>query len=74
MPDITMCQNSSCPVRGQCYRYTATPGTRQSYSCFVPGGPDCGYFYLNLGFRSQREVREVDTEMERLRQQGAILP
>lgn len=74
MPDISMCQNSSCSVRAHCYRYTANPGVRQSYSCFTPGGPDCGYLYLNQGFRFQRDVREVDAEIEKLRQQGAILP
>ena len=34
MTDITMCQNSNCPGKLKCYRYTATPSYRQSYMSF----------------------------------------
>ena len=35
MPDISMCQNRTCPLRGACYRYLAIPdAAMQSYSGF----------------------------------------
>jgi hypothetical protein len=37
MPDISMCSNSTCPLREQCYRFTAVPNEyRQSYGTFKP--------------------------------------
>jgi hypothetical protein len=36
MPDITMCVNSTCPKREQCYRYMAEPGWRQAFAMFTP--------------------------------------
>ena len=35
MPDISMCQQASCPKRGKCYRYRVVPDEyRQSYADF----------------------------------------
>ena len=34
MPDISLCKNESCPLKDNCYRYTATPGEYQSYAEF----------------------------------------
>ena len=35
MPDITMCCNTKCVERANCYRYTATPSERwQSFANF----------------------------------------
>jgi hypothetical protein len=32
MPDITMCKGRDCPLKNNCYRYTATPDElAQSY-------------------------------------------
>jgi hypothetical protein len=32
MPDITMCEGKDCPLKEDCYRYTAIPNEyRQSY-------------------------------------------
>ena len=31
MPDITMCDGTDCPLKEQCYRYTATSSEYQSY-------------------------------------------
>ena len=32
MPDITMCDDESCPMKSDCYRYRAVPSVfRQSY-------------------------------------------
>lgn len=34
MPDLAMCRDHACPAREQCYRYKATPSTRQAYADF----------------------------------------
>lgn len=34
MPDITMCTNTDCPLRDQCYRFKAEPSMMQSYQRF----------------------------------------
>jgi hypothetical protein len=44
-PDITMCDNKKCPLRGLCYRQTATPSKRQSYSSFEPEYSEMGLGY-----------------------------
>ena len=31
MPDITMCEGTGCPVKDECYRFTASPSDYQSY-------------------------------------------
>ena len=37
MPDISMCANHTCPLRKDCYRYTAIPNPyRQIYEDFKP--------------------------------------
>ncbi len=36
MADITMCGNESCPIKMNCYRYTATPNEYQSYFMGMP--------------------------------------
>lgn len=47
MPDICMCRGESCPLKGDCYRYTATPSEyRQSYFTEIPYEKDgCDYFW-----------------------------
>ena len=41
MADITMCQNSQCPLFDSCYRAQAKPSQyRQSYAVFE-GGENC---------------------------------
>lgn len=45
MPDITMCENSTCHMREQCYRFMATPDARQSITMFTPlSKAQCEYF------------------------------
>jgi len=46
MADITKCNGTNCPVRENCYRYTAIDGIHQPYFS-VPleeVGTDCEYF------------------------------
>ena len=40
MADITKCKGFGCPVRGDCYRYTAPTSDRQSWFEVVPLGDD----------------------------------
>ena len=44
-PDISMCPGTGCKVKETCYRYTATPGMRQSYFITPPLNEDdtCDY-------------------------------
>lgn len=50
MPDISMCMNTTCPLRHQCYRHEAS-GTQanpiwQSYSDFKPDDQgECEHFW-----------------------------
>jgi hypothetical protein len=46
MPDITMCDDKECPMKEQCYRYTAKPNEfRQAYFVNSPKKMDgCDYF------------------------------
>lgn len=50
MPDISMCQDASCPSHYRCYRFTATPDDlRQSYVNFDRAGEEeCDAFWDNL--------------------------
>ena len=44
MPDISMCNNNTCPLAKTCYRHEAIPSDWQSYANFE-GGKDCrGYW------------------------------
>lgn len=48
MPDISMCQNMTCPKKENCYRFTAAPGRYQSYTSFTPDEKgECSYYMPN---------------------------
>ncbi len=51
MPDITMCVGTGCPLREECYRYTAEPNPyRQSFADFtgwVDEFAECNHFTPN---------------------------
>ena len=51
MPDITMCSGIDCPLKENCYRYTAQPSKyRQSFFSEVPYNIEekrCEYFMNN---------------------------
>lgn len=36
MPDISMCENITCPLKSTCYRFTAVPNDYQTYGSFEP--------------------------------------
>jgi len=36
MPDITMCSGAGCPLKKDCYRFTANPIDYQSYFMSPP--------------------------------------
>lgn len=60
MPDITMCSNSSCKLRVNCYRYRANPSKYQSYSDFHPFREDCEHFWNATDYLPTR-MRSSDT-------------
>ena len=46
MPDITMCENLSCPQKSSCYRHMATPNQfMQSYCHFEYSGDSCDSYW-----------------------------
>lgn len=50
MPDISMCDNQSCPSNKYCYRFTATPSQyRQAYASFTLEEDEmsCSHFWRN---------------------------
>jgi hypothetical protein len=49
MPDISMCTNTLCPSKEYCYRFTAIPSYRQSYTSFnIKQNADiCDMFWSN---------------------------
>jgi hypothetical protein len=52
MPDLAMCKGGGCPMRDNCYRFTATPSGRQSYMPpplikLADGRVRCDYLYPN---------------------------
>lgn len=65
MPDISMCPNSNCEGRGDCFRYLAEPSAwRQAYAMFEPkeGEKVCNVFLdvkLWNGYRI-RSVKQAD--------------
>jgi hypothetical protein len=38
MNDIKKCIGTDCPIKEQCYRFTAIPNSHQSYFVGIPGG------------------------------------
>lgn len=59
MPDIAMCMNENCPKSRTCYRFLATPDSRQTYIQpeFTKAGCDL-YWEINP---SKSEVKRLDT-------------
>jgi hypothetical protein len=51
MPDLTMCEGASCPLKDTCYRYKAVANEfRQSYFSDLPYNKDeekCDYYFPN---------------------------
>lgn len=54
MPDITMCTGKDCPLKDDCYRYTAFPNLYyQSYFRDPPyKDGECNHFWNNEGRRN----------------------
>jgi hypothetical protein len=59
MPDISMCKRESCPIKKECYRYTAKPSPdRQSYLAWEPGQVCDNMFWSN----EDRRQHEKETD------------
>ena len=59
MPDITMCSNTKCQLRKDCYRYKAKPSTRQSYAIFKPITDGVCDYYIKEVKNEQRRTRTI---------------
>jgi hypothetical protein len=63
MPDISMCNDYSCPQFDDCYRARAKPSMRQSYFMTSPRDKDkCNYFWPYFW-----PLEETDENRTRLR-------
>ena len=66
MPDISMCNNRTCPSRHLCYRYMAIPNPyRQSYAIGLaplPGDMKC-YLFSEI-YKGSRGVRTVEAMLK----------
>ena len=61
MPDIEMCTNVRCPIRENCYRFTAEPSEIvQRYSHFKPTKTGkhtaCDYFISNISNNKNKKT------------------
>ena len=64
MPDISMCKNEKCPLRGTCYRFLAIPfsvkgyGDTQCYTDFAPNKKgECEYYWqVKAGMRVDKAL------------------
>lgn len=60
MPDITLCFGVNCPIKEQCYRFTARPEVYQSYFYDSPReGLTCNYFIQNT---TNLVINDIDTD------------
>ena len=48
MPDISMCENNTCPKRGTCYRFVGIASPVQNYGDFKPNKNGVCEFYYPL--------------------------
>lgn len=62
MPNMPMCKNTSCTLKGRCYRFNATPDTNQEYGEFK-STPDpvtkvvgCYYFWETRDFNKMERI------------------
>jgi hypothetical protein len=56
MPDITMCEGVDCPLKNDCYRFTASPSEfRQSYFMGIPFKQVDGFCYEFLPIEVVKE-------------------
>jgi hypothetical protein len=56
MADISKCNNTKCPLKENCYRYTVKSGFWQSYADFQftiteDGKVECDYFWDNKDYK-----------------------
>lgn len=61
MPDISMCENVSCPSRRKCYRYMAKPNSYwQAYSSFKPiDGDRLCFDFIDVKGYSLRALKTI---------------
>ena len=64
MPDISMCNSNTCPLKDTCYRFTATPSPfRQAYADFKYNEEtkNCEYYWDNKEYEDEkRKDRRVN--------------
>lgn len=58
MPDISLCNNFTCPLRNNCYRATSVPSEyMQSYAVFnLNADGTCNWFWDNEEYKKDEEI------------------
>lgn len=60
MPDIAKCWGGDCPVKENCFRYTAKPSDRQSYFVNPPyENGKCVYYWGDAHENLMKELEEI---------------
>ena len=57
MPDISMCSGKECPMKQNCYRFTAKASDYQSFFMNPPIKEDgtCDYFWDNEDYKKEED-------------------
>ena len=53
MSDISKCANDTCPLRKDCYRFTAPPGYWQLYNAYQHKDGKCDDFRSNKNHKTK---------------------
>jgi hypothetical protein len=64
MPDISMCSGRDCPMKQNCYRFTAKASDYQSFFMNPPIKEDgtCDYFWNNEGYHNDKKEENAILE------------
>jgi hypothetical protein len=67
MPDITLCENLTCNMRGNCMRGQESDSEYQSYDTFIPENDHCHYFISieKLGKKENGKKRMLARDVQK---------
>jgi len=65
MPDITMCSGAGCPLKKDCYRFTANPSDYQSYFMSPPfQGNKCEMYWDDSHSKIWNQLQDIVEKKE----------
>ena len=64
-PDITMCMGTDCPYKEGCFRFTAKPGSYQSYFMTPPFTKDgCEMYWGDTQSQIWNQLQDIVKKKE----------